>query len=277
MQDEMKKTANPFQRGIAMHKKILILDSDLNAILNDPFEDIKKIEGQLYRFQSGRKTISFTTAGKLYFAKIHSGVGWKEIIKNIFQLRWPIISAKTEWNALVKLQTLGIKAPIPVAFGEQGINPARLNSFIVTNAITQTINLEDFFKAHPVIAFNDKKRLIETVANIARTLHENGINHRDFYLCHFLLDISSANPLERPLVYIIDLHRAQIRHKTPFRWRVKDISGLYFSTMDLQFTRQDYLRFIRYYTTKPLSFTLNKNRLFWWAVRLKAKRLYEKS
>lgn len=261
---------------MAMRKKIIILDGDLKAILNDPFEDIKKIEGQVYRLQPGRKTISFTTAGKMYFAKIHSGVGWKEIIKNILQLRWPIIGAETEWNALLKLQTLGIKAPIPVAFGQQGINPARLNSFIITNAITQTINLEDFFKTHPVIAFSDKKRLIETVANIARTLHENGINHRDFYLCHFLLDISPTNPLVKPLIYLIDLHRAQIRRKTPFRWRVKDISGLYFSTMDFKFTQHDYLRFIRYYMKKPLSLTLNKNRFFWWAVRLKAKRLYGK-
>lgn len=259
-----------------MRKKIKILDPNLADLLKNPFEDIKKIEGQVYRLQPARKTLSFTHAGKRYFAKIHTGVGWKEIIKNIVQLRLPIISAKTEWNALLKLQALKINAPIPVAWGERGINPARLNSFIITNAITQTINLEDFFKTHPVIAFSDKKRLIERVAEIARILHTNGVNHRDFYLCHFLLDMSQKNPLAKPLIYLIDLHRAQLRRKTPFRWKLKDMSGLYFSTLDFPLTQRDYLRFILCYTKQPLCVTLSRDKFFWWAVQAKGRRLYRK-
>ncbi|MST95428.1 MAG: hypothetical protein EXS33_09225 [Pedosphaera sp.] len=32
-----------------------------------------------------------------------------------------------------------------------------------------------------------KRALLEKIAALARTLHEGGVNHRDFYLCHFLV------------------------------------------------------------------------------------------
>ena len=258
-----------------MTRTVKILSSDLSELLHDPFVDLEKLEGVVYRRQPGRKTIAFPHHEKTYFAKIHTGVGWKEIIKNLFQLRWPIISAEPEWKALSKLKTLGIKAPVPVAFGKQGVNPARLQSFIITEAITFTINLEEFLKTKNTQEFPVKKRFIEAVANIAKTLHDNGINHRDFYLCHFLLDTAESDPLN-PQIYLIDLHRAQCRRKVPFRWRVKDIAGLYFSTMNFNFTTRDYLRFIRGYTGQPLRATLKQDKFFWRTVRLKANKLYRK-
>lgn len=258
-----------------MAKTIKILSNDLGELLRDPFVDLEKLEGVVYRRQPGRKTIAFPHHAKTYFAKIHTGAGWKEILKNLFQLRWPIISAEPEWNALSKLKTLGIQAPVPVAFGKQGMNPARLKSFIITEAIVSTINLEEFLKTKNTFEFSVKKRFIEVVSGIAKTLHENGINHRDFYLCHFLLD-SAETDLLNPQIYLIDLHRAQCRRKVPFRWKVKDIAGLYFSTMNFNFTTRDYLRFIRCYTGQSLRSALEEDRFFWRTVTIKARKLYRK-
>jgi len=71
-------------------------------------------------------------------------------------------------------------------------------------------------------------------------MHENGANHRDYYLCHFLLDLPE-NDLNQMKLYMIDLHRMQLRRKTPLRWTVKDIAGLYFSSMDIGIKRGDSL------------------------------------
>lgn len=260
---------------------IVILEPRLKHFLQNPFVTLHALDGTLYRSQPGRKTIAFTFQEQTYFAKIHSGVGWKEIIKNLLQLRLPIISAKTEWNALLALQKVGIIAPIPIGFEKKGFNPARMQSFIITKALPDSINLEECFKIHTSMNFTQKKNIITQVAQITKNLHQHGINHRDLYLCHFLLDQTSVNSLT-PVIYLIDLHRAQIRRKVPFRWRVKDISGLYFSAMNLNFTQRDYLRFMLSYTGKPLRSLVNgqqtqkQEHIFWKSVSTKAKRLYQK-
>src|SRR5579871_4364374 len=175
-------------------------------ILENPSTAFDHLNPTAHRIQPGRKTISFVYNDQTYFAKIHTGFGWKEIFKNLFQLRWPVLGARTEWNALLKLKALGIDAPIPVAFGSKGMHPARLKSFIVMHGLMDTINLEDYFKSEGSVHFALKHYLIKTVAKIARTLHEHGMNHRDFYLCHFLLDKKQLDT-PNPTIYLIDLHR----------------------------------------------------------------------
>ena len=74
----------------------------------DPFKMLQAMEGNIYRQVRGRKTFQFTLNGRSYFAKLHSGVGWSEIIKNLLQLRLPILGAENEWRAITRLQELGI-------------------------------------------------------------------------------------------------------------------------------------------------------------------------
>ena len=54
----------------------------------DPFDEVEKITGEVYRELDGRTTLRFELDGKGYFLKIHRGVGWIEIFKNIVQLRF---------------------------------------------------------------------------------------------------------------------------------------------------------------------------------------------
>ena len=104
-------------------------------------------------------------------------------------------------------------------------------------------------------------------------LHRNGINHRDLYICHFLLKqaefdaLTDVNDLQ---LYLIDLHRVQIRKRVPRRWLVKDLAALYFSSMDLGLTQRDFFRFIRDYTGGNLRAALNENRSLWQVVERKA-------
>lgn len=57
----------------------------------DPFEEVLRLQGRVFREVAGRKTLSFELNGGVYFAKIHRGVGWAEIFKNLFQGKRPVL------------------------------------------------------------------------------------------------------------------------------------------------------------------------------------------
>jgi hypothetical protein len=75
---------------------------------------------------------------------------------------------------------------------------------------------------------------------------------------------------------VIDLHRALCKRNLAKRWVIKDLAGLYFSSMDCGLTRRDLLRFIRRYQGEPLRDCLQRELSFWQAVERRALRLYAK-
>lgn len=259
---------------------LLQLSPDIfRAWCRDHFQTIMNLQGEIYREQPGRRTLRFSLNNKNYFAKIHYGVGWKEIVKNLAQGRWPVLSARNEWLAIKRLQDLNIPTLALVGYGQSGWNPAGLQSFILTEELINTISLEDlchdWIKTPPSPAF--KRALIAHVAQIANRLHLQGINHRDFYLCHFLLDKASlTNANNDLLIYLIDLHRTQLRKKIPLRWQIKDLGSLYFSSMAIGLTQRDKLRFIKQYCAKPLREILTQQKPFWQKVQNRAFKLYLK-
>jgi heptose I phosphotransferase len=72
------------------------------------FDQIMALSGETFRALENRRTQKIVLGGKNYFLKQHFGIGWKEIFKNLFQLRLPIISAKNEWLAIQRLHTLAV-------------------------------------------------------------------------------------------------------------------------------------------------------------------------
>ena len=242
------------------------------------FDEILNLQGNVYRQHKNRTTLRFVSDGKGYFVKIHRGTGWGEILKNIFSLKWPVVSARNELNAINKCEELGIATMKVAGFGERGVPPFRLESFLITEELENTISLEEFcsdWKNNPP-DFRLKTALIRKVAGIAGILHRNGVNHRDFYICHFLLDLKS-NPSSFPFnLYLIDLHRVQIRKHTPRRWIIKDLSGLFFSSMDIGLTKRDLFRFMKVYSGKPLRSIFKEDLYFWRQVLDRAVKLYKK-
>lgn len=110
----------------------------------DPFDLLPKLDGKVYRQVAQRKTFQFDLQGKSYFAKFHYGVGWREILKNLVQLRSPILSARNEWEAIRHLERVGVDTMTIAGYGKRGLNPAAIRSFIITEALQPTISLEDF-------------------------------------------------------------------------------------------------------------------------------------
>ena len=157
----------------------------------DPFEEVEKLSGELYRSVATRKTIRFEVEGKGYYLKLHHGITYKEFFKNILSLHWPVFGARNEWRAIHKLQEIGVDTMVGVAYGERGFNPIKQTSFIVTEDLSPTISLEDYCEnwANNPPPYVVKKALITRVAEMVRKMHESGINHRDCYICHFLLQL----------------------------------------------------------------------------------------
>lgn len=237
------------------------------------FKQVMALKGECYRQQKGRHTLRVKIGDQFFFLKQHHGVGVKEILKNLLQLKMPVLGAKNEWLAIQKCQELGIAVASIAAYGSHGLHPARMKSFILMEDLVGTISLEHYCAPwkNRKPSFTVKLNLIKKVAEIARIMHEGGINHRDFYLCHFLL-AQNENDKE-PLLYLIDLHRAAIREITPIRLKLKDLAGLYFSSLDIGLTTRDYFRFIKFYTRKSMHDNL-KNIVFWEKVRHRGTKLY---
>lgn len=246
---------------------------------DNAFEEARAVEGEIAKAKDNRRVVKFSIAESTFYLKYHQGVGWKEIFKNLLQAKLPVLGAANEWYAIERLKSLNIDTMEALAFGKTGFNPAKQESFLVTRELKETVTLEQFcgkWKEAPP-SFSMKKALIDHIGLIAKKLHENGLNHRDLYLCHFLLDTSNGMDIigkEKIKIYLVDLHRMQIRQKVPLRWLVKDIASLYFSSMDLGFGKKDYYRFIKTYTGMPLRRALAEHAPLWRKVRSRAKRLY---
>ncbi|MEH6580567.1 MAG: lipopolysaccharide core heptose(I) kinase RfaP [Halioglobus sp.] len=229
----------------------------------------------VYRNKEGRKTLRFERSDNPYFLKLHLGIGWGEIFKNLFKLRLPVLGASNEYHAVNELQRLGVDTMSVAAYASEGFNPAAIRSLIVTDELVGTVSLEDYCMhwgespPDPRV----KMRLIAKVADSARRMHRAGINHRDFYLCHFHLDEETLQQAEIRC-HLIDLHRAQLRSKVPVRWQIKDLAGLFFSAMDCGLSQRDLLRFVSHYNEGGLRNAFGRDAHLWRSVQSRATKLY---
>jgi heptose I phosphotransferase len=239
-------------------------------------QELCSLEGEVFKRIQNRRTFRVERSGHRFFLKCHQGVGWREILKNLFSLRLPVLGAGNEWQAIHRLRELGVETMQPVAYGREGWNPAGLRSLLVTEELRDCVSLEKYsenWKLEPP-SLLQKRALIRRLAMIARVLHENGVNHRDFYICHFLIRLPWDGSDANLHLYLIDLHRVQRRRRTPRRWVVKDLGSLWFSAMELGLTRSDLWCFIQEYRQRPLRKIVQEEQGFWQAVQRRADALY---
>ena len=239
----------------------------------DAFAVLPQLPGEDYRSVARRQTRRVQLAQRGYFLKHHQGVGWGEIIKNLTTLRWPVVSARNEFEACNALAKAGLRAPVVAAFGERYLNPANRESFVLTDEITGHTTLEDLVAGAPLDSVQ-QRRLVAAVADFTRRFHALGMIHRDYYICHLWLENGTLD--SDPALTVIDLHRARRFSRIPQRWLIRDLAALLYSVMHLQLSPRSWLRFVRTYRQRPLAAVFESEAALWRAVYHRAQKLYAK-
>ncbi len=269
---------------------MLQLAPEIVAHLGDgdaAFDQMFALTGKTFRDVEGRETVRVEIGGEIYFVKRHRGLGWKNIFRTLLACRWPVVSARNEFDAVRCLNEVGIPTVDVVGFGERGHSPATRQSFLLMKELRGCIDLEKvcngWLAQSPSPSF--RRALITEVAATTRLMHEAGLNHRDYYLCHLWLEQSKSQNALR--LFVIDLHRA-MRHVTrhssaegtstiPFWWRAKDLAGLLFSFWDCGLTKSDCLRFVCAYRGSAAREVFANERWLWRVVVWRAWRLFRKT
>lgn len=242
----------------------------------DPFEAVRKIQGEVFRDMPGRRTLRFEFEGKRYFLKHHTGVGWKEIFKNWLSFRKPVLGAENEMRAIKVLNEIGVPTMTLAAYGKRGLNPATQESFVITEALEGCLSLEDHaknWKKQAPPSPSEMKYIVRLLGFYTGKLHQHKFIHRDYYICHYLVR-SSGNSLENAKFYLIDLHRVTTNSWFQLRWQIKDLASLWYSFREAGifnlFSEPD---FIEEYARVMRR---DQGDRVWGRVRLKAEKLYLK-
>jgi len=210
------------------------------------FDDFMQLEGMVVKSAvRERSTQRLNLEGATVYVKKHFFLGVREILKNLLRLRFPM-GALNEWRALLAFHAHNIPTMIPICAGRKPfLWRIDKESFLLTDDLGEASRLNDFLKVNGAIpcrgkVLETKKRIVENLADITRKMHSAGMNHRDYYLCHILMD-------NKERLYVIDLHRVNVRDKVGKRWMVKDLAALLFSSLEVPVTHGQRLAFYKRY------------------------------
>jgi heptose I phosphotransferase len=199
-------------------------------------------------------TIPFQGANRNLFLKRHTGaITWGERLRAAFSGFSPSWGRK-EWEVIQAFRESGIPTLTAAAAGERS-DRGRRESFVMTEELEGFCSLEEWVRQHvapplSAVRIREKRAMIREVARIARTMHGEGFNHRDFYLCHIFVRERGDGTWDWR---VLDLQRVDRRRWFRRRWLIKDLAALHFSSPSPQFTRTDRLRFLKVYLNRNVS------------------------
>ncbi len=187
-------------------------------------------------------------SGVKYFLKRYDSVPILTQLKNWAAHHKRAATAYFDIAPCGQLADAGVQTARVVAYGAVFEGLFEKRSFVITAEITNGESLEKKlpgFVSDPRNSKDrrDRREFIGKLADFARKFHETGFRHRDFYLCHIFLTGDGQ-------FYLIDLQRAFKPILFKRRYRIKDITQLYYSSPGPIFTRTDRLRFYLRYSRK---------------------------
>ncbi|MBI5191814.1 MAG: hypothetical protein HZA08_00035 [Nitrospirae bacterium] len=164
-----------------------------------------------------------------------------------FSISW----GRKEWDVIQAFHEHGIPTLTAVAAGED-VSLFHQESFLITEELKGFQSLEMYLKTQIIPPLSkekiiNKRALIKEVAEIARTMHGAGFNHRDFYCCHIFIKPEDGKRQWR----VLDLQRVDRRRWFRKRWIIKDLAALNYSAPVNIISKTDRLRFlINYFGSK---------------------------
>jgi hypothetical protein len=141
------------------------------ALLNLAQGDVVR---QIGTRQTTRVTLDGYRGRQTFYLKRHGAPTWREFLRPLINLSWPILGARNEWNAILRFHAAGIPTLIPVAFGEfQG------ESLVMTLDLETEFTLLDWVNesadrqaAEGTSTTAERRAVIAHVASIARRMHD---------------------------------------------------------------------------------------------------------
>ncbi len=214
-----------------------------------------RLPGEVVREVDNRVTTHVRLVGQTgelaFYLKRHWPPSLKQRLRPLLRGKRPLLGARHEWDAILRFHAVGLPTMTPVAFGQ-----SRGRSLVMTQDLRAEQTLLDWVnesaaepgstrRASSAGLRGLQRRIENRVAAMARTMHECGMHHQDFYLNHLLC----CGEIEDIDIRIIDLGRVRQLRRLSERWIIKDLAQLDFSARRLGC--YDRLRFLRLYLGRP--------------------------
>lgn len=183
--------------------------------------------------------------GRVVYLKRYFAIPFIDALRDRLLGRGYDSGIERERLALTRLAEIGISAPQVLVAAEDRSGGLVRSGYLVTRGLPVRQSLETWLR-EGAPSNNEIEEALVFVAMLVKRMHEQGVNHRDLYLAHLMID-------EAPVpVHVMDLNRADCRKVVPRRWRVKDLAALQVSTPRARVSLRQRLIFLRLYLGEDL-------------------------
>jgi len=171
-----------------------------------------------------------------------------------------------EFENICDFRKNNLPTVLPVAAGEKFSHFFWARSFLITEDFSPFISLEALLENRPQF-FSDpkdenrKRILLKEIAVLARRMHQNGFNHRDFNATHILLNYNNESDI--PQIALFDFQRVEKRKYFRFRWKIKSIARLNYTLPDEIFNIKDRMYILLSYKDKKSFNFIDRMQWFW--------------
>ncbi len=226
-------------------------------------ETIKQIKARsVIRFEIRHHDIKRT-----FYIKRHNSefISLSRLLSRIFPRR-SLSQGRLEFENICDFRKYNLPTVVPVAAGEKFSHFFWVKSFIITEDFSPFISLESLLENRPQFLSgpkgNNRKRiLLKEVAVLARRMHQNGFNHRDFNATHILLNYTNGSDI--PQIALFDFQRVEKRKYFRFRWKIKSIARLNYTLPDEIFNIKDKAYILLSYKDKKRFNFIDRMQWFW--------------
>jgi len=226
-------------------------------------ETIKQINARsVIRFEIRHHDIKRT-----FYIKRHNSefIGLSRLFPRLFPRR-SLSQGRLEFENICDFRKNNLPTVLPVAAGEKFSHFFWAKSFLITEDFSPFISLEALLENRPQLfsdskGENRKRILLKEIAVLARKMHQNGFNHRDFNATHILLNYNNESDI--PQIALFDFQRVEKRKYFRFRWKIKSIARLNYTLPDEIFNIKDRMYILLSYKDKKSFNFIDRMQWFW--------------
>ncbi|MHC5083300.1 MAG: lipopolysaccharide kinase InaA family protein [Planctomycetota bacterium] len=211
------------------------------------------INPQFLPAHRARMRLTLAPDGPVVYLKRYDNPPKSEQIKNWIEHKHRATTDVYDWQPIAHMERNNIACPHTIAYGHEWNGLFEKRSFIIIQELAGADPLEEklpdclTIPATTPAAVKERKKFIHHLSDFVSQFHATGYRHRDLYLCHIFLDTDGK-------FHLIDLQRLIKPILFSERYRMKDLTQLFYSTPGDCINRTDRLRFfLRYLNKQKLS------------------------